>query len=80
MMRRNWRPASTLLAAAVQRMHMSPDCQRCKSGAERRTHSMIRSAVVGRLERARRFPRTRAAEGEPLLETLPQPQVMKRCA
>src|ERR687898_3145169 len=42
MMRRNWRSASSM-PAAVQRRHISPDCQCLTFLEERRTHSIIDS-------------------------------------
>ncbi len=41
-MRRNWRSAS-IIPAAVQRRHISPDCQRLTLREERLTHSIIDS-------------------------------------
>ena len=42
MMRLNWRSASSM-PAAVQRKHISPDCQCLTLRALRRTHSIIDS-------------------------------------
>ena len=40
MIRRNWRSASSM-PAAVQRRHISPDCQRLTLRLERRTHQAL---------------------------------------
>src|SRR5215213_8924125 len=72
MMRRNWASASSI-PAAVQRRHMSPDCQRLTLRLMRRTVSIIDSH--GFVEASVRLsgPRTpEAGDGEGLLEAFAQ--------